>query len=145
VRVGSVEVRDEVGGSSHATVCRRAEVASRARVAECVCDSSQRVEGEDLHRGVVRSAGMLEDRVEAVFGTRQVIGGVHSRQQALAERGLLSAAGLAVPGCRRFESGSRRCDLSERTLNPTQVYPGERGQPGVAGVLGFVDRELESG
>jgi hypothetical protein len=115
VRVGSVEVRDEVGGSFHATICRRAEVASLARVAICVSDPSQRIEGEDLHRGVVLSSGMFEDRDEAVFGTRQVIGGVHGRQQALAERGLLSAAGLAVPGGRRFECGPRRCDLSERT------------------------------
>ena len=74
-----------------------------------------------------------------------MIGGVHGGQQALAERGLLSTAGVAVPGGRGFECRPRWRDLSERTQNPTQMYLGERGQPHVAGGLGLVDRELQGG
>ena len=57
---------------------------------------AERVEREDLDRGVVVAAGVVEDRDEpsAAPGT---VGGVERREQALAERGLLAAAGVAVP------------------------------------------------
>ena len=112
-------VGDEVGGGFHAAICRLTEVTGRAGVAGSVCDASQRVEGEDLDRGVVLFTGMVEDRHEAFLRARYVIRGVHGCQQALAERGLLSPAGVAVPRGRGLEGRPRRCELSERTSNPT--------------------------
>ena len=91
------------------------------------------------------SSGLVEDRHETFLGAWHLIRGVHGGQQALAERGLLSTAGFAVPRGRGFECRPRWRDLSERTQNPTQMDPGERRQPHVAGGLGLVDRELQGG
>ena len=86
-----------------------------------------------------------EDRHQTLLGPWSLVRGVHGRQQALTERGLLATAGVAVPGGRGFECRPRCRDLSEPTQNPTQVYPGERGQAHIAGGLGLVDRELQGG
>ena len=79
------------------------------------------------------------------FGAWYVVRGVHGGQQAFAERGLLATAGVAVPGSRGFECRPCCRDLPDRTQNPTQMYPGERGQPHVTGGLRLVDRELQGG
>jgi hypothetical protein len=115
VCVGSVEVGDEVGCGLHPTICRLTKVTRRAGVADVVCDASQRVEGEDLDRGVVLATGIVEDRHEAFVRARHLIRGVHGRQQALAERRLFSAAGVAMPSGRGLEGCPRGSDLSERT------------------------------
>ena len=73
------------------------------------------------------------------------IRGVHRGQQALAERGLFSTAGGAVPRGRRFERRPRSCGLSERTQDAPEMHPGERRQAHVAGGFGLVDRELQGG
>ena len=66
-------------------------------------------------------------------------------QQALAERGLFSAAGGAVPRGRRFECRPRSRDLSERTQDAPEMDPGERRQAYITGGFGLVDRELQGG
>ena len=88
------------------------------------------------------SPGLVEDRHQTLLGARHLLRGVHGGQQALTERGLLAAAGVAVPGGRGFECRPRCRDLAERTQDPTQVHPGQRRQPHIAGGLGLVDREL---
>ena len=145
VRVGSVEVGDEVGGSAHAPIRLLTQVTSCPGVVSCVCDAGERIERKHLDRGIVPLPRISEDRHQTLLGPWSVVRGVHGRQQALTERGLLATAGVAVPGGRGFECRPRCRDLSEPTQNPTQVYLGERGQAHIAGGLGLGDRELQGG
>jgi hypothetical protein len=64
--------------------------------------AGERVEREDLHRRVVVAAGGVEQRLEPRAGARVAVACVERGQQALAQRRLLAAAGLAVPGARRL-------------------------------------------
>ena len=84
-------------------------------------------------------------RHETFLGAWDLVRGVQGGQQALAERGLLAAAGVAVPRSRGFEGRPRLRDLSDRTQNPAQMDPGERRQAHIAGGLRLVDRELQGG
>ena len=70
---------------------------------------------------------------------------VERRQQAVAERGLLAAAGVAVPRRRGLERRPRLGGPPERAQDAPEMDAGERGQADVAGRLGLLDRELERG
>ena len=122
-----------------------AQVARRGDVAGVGGDAGERVEGEDLDRGVVVAPGVVEDRDEPLLGAGDAVVGVHRGEQALAERGLLAAAGAAVPGGRRLERRARRVAPAERAQDAPEVDAGERRQAYVAGGLGLLDRELQRG
>ena len=109
------------------------------------CGAGEGVEGEDLDVGSVVGSGVVEDRDEAFVGAGDVVGGVHRGEQAVAERGLLSASGGAMPRRRRLECGPRRRELSERTQDAPEMDAGECGHACVAGGFCLVDRELEGG
>ena len=122
------------------------EVARRGDVARLGRDAGERVEGEDLDGGVVVARGRRRgSRRAARSAPATPSRGVERRQQALAERGLLAAAGGAVPRGRRLERRPRRRDPAERAQDAAEVDPGERRQPHVAGGLGLLDRELQRG
>ena len=115
VRVGSVEVGDEVGGSAHAPIRFLAQVSSCPRVVSRVCDAGERIERKHLDRGIVPLTRISEDCHQTLLGPWSVVRGVDGRQQALTERGLLPTAGVAVPGGRGFECRPRCRDLSDPT------------------------------
>ena len=106
-------------------------------------DAGERVEREDLDGRVVVAPGVVEDRDEPRLGAGDAVLGVERREQALAERGLLAAAGGAVPRGRRLERRARRRGLPERAQDAPEMHAGERRQPHVAGGLGLLDRELQ--
>ncbi len=95
----------------------------RGDVAALGGEAGQRVEGEDLDGGVVVARGR---RRGSRRGARSAPGtslrGVERGQQALAERGLLATAGVAVPRGRRLE---RR----PRSARPVRAAAG-RGRDG---------------
>ena len=85
---------------------------SRARATIPVLggDARECVEGEDLNGRVVVAASVVEDRRESLLRAGDSVLGVERRQQALAECGLLTASGSAVPRGRGLERrpGRRR-------------------------------------
>jgi uncharacterized membrane protein len=105
----------------------------------------ERVEREDLDRRVVVAARGVEQRLEPRAGAGVAVARVERGQQALAQRRLLAAAGLTVPGARRRECRPRRRDPAQRAQHAPEVHPRERGEPHVAGRLRLLDRELERG
>ena len=105
-------------------------------------DAGERVEGEHLDGGVAVAPCIVEDRDEPLLGARDAVRGVHRGEQALAERGLLAATGVAVPRGRRLERRPRSCALPERAQDAPEVHPGERGHADVAGGLRLLDREF---
>jgi hypothetical protein len=102
VCVGAVEVGDEVGGGFEAPICRLTEVTGRAGVAGCGRHARQRVEGEHLDSGIIVPSGFVENGHDTFLGAMDLIRGVHGGEQALAERGLLATASVAMPSSRGF-------------------------------------------
>ena len=79
------------------------------------------------------SRSALEPRA----GARVAVARVERRQQALAERRLLAAAGLAVPRRRRLERRARRRVAAERAQHAPEMDARERRHAHVAGRLGL--------
>ena len=127
--VGPVALGDEVRGGLHAPVGGLAEVPRRGGVARLGGDAGERVEGEDLDRGVVVAAGGVEDRDEPLLRAGDAVVGVERREQAVAERGLLAAAGVAVPRRRRLERRPRRARSARARAGRARGAPG-RAPPG---------------
>ena len=108
-------------------------------------DPGECVESEDLDGGVVVAPRLVEDRDEPLLRARDLIPGGECRQQALAEEGLLSASGGAVPRYCRLERCARPGDLSERAQHAPEMHPCERRQAHVSGRFGLLDRALQRG
>jgi hypothetical protein len=68
VRVGSVEVADDVGRGFHAPIRSLTEGAGPVAVADRGCQARERIEREDLDRGIVRLSGLAEDRHQTLLG-----------------------------------------------------------------------------
>ena len=86
--------------------------------------AAERIEREHLDGRVAVAPGVVEQRGEALARARHPVGGVERRQQAVAERGLLAAAGVAVPRGRRLERGARLGGLSSaRSTRPRCTRP----------------------
>jgi hypothetical protein len=126
VRVGSVELGDDVGGRCQAPIRNLAASASHVVVAGGGRDARERIEGEDLCRRVVRPSGRVEDRLQALLCAWHLIRRVDGGQQAFAEDGLFPTAGFAVPGRRRFKRRACLRVVAGRPEDPTQVHPGQR-------------------
>ena len=127
--VGPVALGDEVRGRLHAPVGGLAQLARPRAVARVGGDARERVQSEDLDGGVVVAACGVEDRAQSLLGAGDVVLRVERGEQAVAERGLLAAPGVAVPGSGRFERRPRRRDPSERTQNAPEMHPA-RAPPG---------------
>jgi len=105
----------------------------------------ERVEREHLHRRVAVAAGRVEQRLQPRAGAGVAVARVERGQQALAQRRLLAAARVAMPGAGRRERAARRRDPAQRPEHAPEVHAGEHGEPHVAGRLRLLDRELERG
>ena len=130
-------------GRLHAAVGGVAELVRRGVVAALGREPGERVEGEDLHRGVVVEAGVVEERDEALLSARDSIFGIERPEQALAERSLLTTAGTAVPRRRGLERRPRRGAPPKCAQDAGEVDAGQRGQPEVAGRLRLLRRQRE--
>ena len=100
------------------------QVTGRAAVAELRLRCARAHRGRRPRRGH-RSSRRASSRIDhqTFLGAWHLIRGVHGGQQALAERGLLSAAGVAVPGGRGFERRPRRRDLHRPHAGPDPDSP----------------------
>ena len=109
VGVGSVAVRDEVGGGGHTAIGHRAQIPCGGEVAGLGRDASQCVEGEDLDVGVVVVTGLIEDCDETLLRAGIPFLDVDGGEQTFAERSLLATSGGAVGACpgRGVDRGGR--------------------------------------
>ena len=123
----------------------RAEVSCRGDVPGIGGDAGQGVEREHFDMGIVVVSGVVEDGGETFLGVGASIDGVQCGEQALAESGLLAAAGGAVPCRGGFEHGSGSGELSERTKHTSEMDPGEGCQADVTGGFGLIDCQLQGG
>ena len=101
------------------------QLARRGDVARVGGDAGERVEREDLDGGVAVAPRVVEDRDEPSLGAGDAVRGVERGEQALAERGLLAAAGGAVPRGRRLERRPRRRRSARARAGPAR---GGRGR-----------------
>ena len=103
------------------------------------------VEREHLDVCVARSGGSGEDRIETLARSRNPVGAIHRREQALAERGLFSATSGVMPGAGGLENRSRTVVVAKGASHTSEMHPGERGHSHVAGRFGFFDGGLQGG
>ena len=145
VGVDAVAVGDEMGRRFHPAVSQLAQSRVPCRCHRLGCDAGERVEGEHFDVGVVVGPASSRIASRRSCGARDVVGSIHRGEQAVAECGLFSTSGGAMPCGRRFERGPRRVELSERPQHAAEMDPGERRHACVAGGFGLVDREFEGG
>src|SRR5204862_7971307 len=97
MRVGPVQIADEVRNAFQTLIRRCTEVLRGRDVAGVGRDAGKRVEREDFNMSFAGFLRRVQDGAKTVAGAGNAIFGVHGRKQALAQRSLLSTAGAAVP------------------------------------------------
>lgn len=112
--VGAIVLGDEVGGGFHALVSFRTEGVGGVDVAVSCGAAGECIECEDFDMRFAVGAGRVEDVGESLLGTGNAIGGVHGREEALAEPGLFAAPGMTVPGHCRVEHPACSCAFADR-------------------------------
>ncbi len=117
-----------------ATPIRASAAAYRCAIAHY---PSERVEREDLGWSVTGVPRLPEE------GTQVLAVAIERCEERVPEQLLLATAGGAVECRRRLERGASLCVAPEGAENAAEVDAAERGEPDVAGGLGFGDPDFQ--
>jgi hypothetical protein len=89
-------------------------------------DASERIEGEDLNRGVTPELSVHQDLRKPLCGIGNLVLGVQRSEQAFAERGLLATGCRTVPRYRLFCCCSRAGAISHCPADACEMNANER-------------------